>query len=66
MEEDKNEKKANVRIEILDEGPVMKITGDFTLKDLKRDFEDSPAEVILCLCGKSKNKPYCDNSHKNS
>jgi CDGSH-type Zn-finger protein len=50
-------------IEVIDFGPL-KITGNFLLKDIKRDKEDSSSEVWLCRCGKSLNKPYCDESHK--
>lgn len=65
MEENK-ENKENISqaiIEVIDFGPL-KITGNFLLKDLKRDKEESPGEVRLCICGKSANKPYCDESHK--
>jgi hypothetical protein len=62
MEENKKNKPQAI-IEVIDFGPL-KITGNFLLKDLKRDKEDSPGEVWLCRCGKSGNKPYCDDSHK--
>jgi hypothetical protein len=62
MEENK-EHKSQAIIEVIDFGPL-KITGNFILKDLKRDTEDSRGEVWLCRCGKSGNKPYCDGSHK--
>jgi CDGSH-type Zn-finger protein len=42
----------------------LKISGNFIIKDLKRDTEESPGEIWLCRCGKSENKPYCDGSHK--
>ena len=61
--EEKNEKKSQAIIEVIDFGPL-KITGNFLLKDLQRNKEESPAEVKLCRCGKSANKPYCDESHK--
>ena len=61
--EDKKENKSQAIIEIMDSGP-MKITGNFLIKDLKRDIEDAPGEVLLCLCRKSGNLPYCDQSHK--
>lgn len=61
MDEQK-ENKFLVRIEITENGP-MTIKGDFVIKDLKRDFEDAPGEIRLCLCGKTKNKPFCDDSH---
>jgi CDGSH iron-sulfur domain-containing protein 3 len=62
MEEDKKNKSQAV-IEVIDSGPL-KITGNIILKDLKRDIEDSSGEIWLCRCGKSGNKPYCDESHK--
>ena len=61
--EEKNEKKSQAIIEVIDFGPL-KVTGNFLLKDLQRDKEESPAETMLCRCGKSGNKPYCDESHK--
>jgi len=61
--EEKKEYKPQVIIEVIDFGPL-KITGNFILKDLKRGNEDSPVVVLLCRCGKSGNKPYCDESHK--
>jgi CDGSH iron-sulfur domain-containing protein 3 len=61
--EEKKENKPQAVIEVIDFGPL-KITGNFLLKDLKRDKEELPAEVKLCICGKSANKPYCDESHK--
>ena len=60
---DKNEEKSEAIIEVIDFGPL-KITGNFILKDLQRDKEDSPGEVWLCRCGRSGNKPFCDDSHK--
>ena len=62
MEED-NEKKSKVVVEVIEFGPL-KITGNFLIKDLQRNKEDAPGEVRLCRCGKSANKPYCDDSCK--
>ncbi len=62
MEDDKD-KKSQAIVEVIDFGPL-KITGNFLLKDLQRNKEESPDEVRLCICGKSQNKPYCDESHK--
>jgi CDGSH iron-sulfur domain-containing protein 3 len=61
MEETKKDK-TEATIELVDFGPII-IRGNFILKDLKRDIEETPAEVFLCRCGKSANKPYCDDSH---
>ena len=62
MESDK-EIKPGVKVEVVENGP-MKITGNFVLKDLKRNIEEAPGEIILCLCGKTATKPYCDGSHE--
>jgi CDGSH-type Zn-finger protein len=62
MEEKKGNKPQAV-IEVIEFGPL-KITGNFLIKDLKRDKEVSVTEILLCRCGKSSNKPYCDESHK--
>jgi CDGSH-type Zn-finger protein len=59
-----DDKTASAIVEVIDGGPL-KITGPIILKDLKKDITDSPIEVYLCRCGRSRNKPYCDESHKN-
>ena len=61
--EKNSEFKAQAIIEIMEDGPI-KITGNILLSDYKRDLMESPEEVFLCRCGKSKNKPFCDDSHK--
>jgi CDGSH iron-sulfur domain-containing protein 3 len=61
--EEKKENKSQAVVEVLEFGPL-KITGNFVIKDLKRDTETSSVEVWLCRCGKSTNKPFCDESHK--
>lgn len=58
-----SEKKSITLVEVMDVGPL-KITGNFILKDLKRDLTESPSEVYLCRCGRSEKKPYCDCSHE--
>lgn len=62
--EEKDIKKPQALIEVIEAGPL-KITGNFILKDLKRESETTPGEIWLCRCGKSGNKPFCDESHKN-
>jgi len=61
--QEKKESKSQAVIEVIDFGPL-KITGNFLLKDIQKDKEESPGEILLCRCGKSANKPYCDESHK--
>jgi CDGSH iron-sulfur domain-containing protein 3 len=61
--EEKKEFRSKATVEVLDDGQI-KITGNILLRDLKRDIMESPGEVLLCGCGRSKNMPYCDESHK--
>jgi CDGSH iron-sulfur domain-containing protein 3 len=61
--ENENKNKSQAKVEIIEFGPL-KITGNFIIKDLKRDKEVVLTEVLLCRCGKSANKPFCDDSHK--
>jgi CDGSH-type Zn-finger protein len=61
--EDQKDIKSQAIVVVEDFGPI-KITGNFRVKDLRRDREESPTEIWLCRCGKSNNKPYCDESHK--
>jgi len=61
--EEKKQHKSQAIIEVIEYGPL-KISGNILIKDMKRGTEDSPKEVWLCRCGKSDNKPYCDDSHK--
>ena len=63
MEDKKQEKKFQADIEVTDMGPI-KITGNFIIKDLKRNTEYTEGEIILCGCGKSAKMPFCDDSHK--
>ncbi len=63
MMEEKKKNKPQAIIEIVELGPI-KITGNFLINDMKRGKEDSPKEILLCRCGRSQNKPFCDDSHK--
>lgn len=53
------------KITINDNGS-MKVEGDFTIVDREGNAYDlAGREVVgLCRCGLSKNKPFCDGSHK--
>ena len=58
-------KKVSAEIELRRKEPI-KITGTFEIIgfDGKRLSTDFTEEVFLCACGRSKNKPFCDDSHK--
>jgi hypothetical protein len=61
--ENAKEFKSQAVIEVTAEGPI-KVTGNILITDSKRDIVDKTSEVLLCGCGRSANKPYCDDSHK--
>ncbi len=44
----------------------LKIEGDFEIKDAKGNVYglDGRTALGLCRCGLSKNKPFCDGSHR--
>ncbi len=44
-------------------GPVL-LRGDLQLVDATGEVVLSDTRIALCRCGASKNKPFCDNSHK--
>lgn len=44
-------------------GP-MHVMGRFVLKDSDNNIIGTEEETFLCRCGHSKNKPFCDGSHK--
>lgn len=51
-----------VRVEFVANGPVL-VKGRFELKE-KAGWVQKDGSFALCRCGHSKNKPYCDGSHK--
>lgn len=61
METEKKETRETI-VELTESGQL-RISGNIVLKDLKRDFSGDFGEVTLCLCTRSRNKPYCDESH---
>jgi len=55
---------AQVEIKVRDNGPY-KVTGPIRLIDADGNEFDLPEgeSVVLCRCGASKTKPFCDKSH---
>lgn len=45
-------------------GASLRVKGNFILKDSSGNIIETPEEIKLCRCGKSKNMPFCDHSHK--
>jgi CDGSH-type Zn-finger protein len=55
---------ADVRIRTLKDGPY-EVRGPVALVDsAKAPFNLTEDPIYLCRCGQSKNKPFCDGSHK--
>jgi len=57
---------SDVTIKVRDNGPFF-VEGPITIIDAAGNkffiAADKPA-VALCRCGQSKNKPFCDGTHK--
>ena len=57
---------SDVNIRIRDDGPLL-VEGSIQIVDSEGNaFPVDPAKpaIALCRCGASKNKPFCDGSHK--
>jgi CDGSH-type Zn-finger protein len=57
---------SQVTIKVRDNGPFL-VEGPATIVDAAGGVFQIPAgkpAVALCRCGQSKNKPFCDGSHK--
>ena len=55
----------DVTIQVRANGPL-KVTGPVTIIDADEvPFELPPgSSIVLCRCGHSKNKPFCDTTHR--
>jgi CDGSH-type Zn-finger protein len=57
---------AEVEIKVRQNGPY-KVTGPIRLIDADGNEYELPPDgssIVLCRCGGSKTKPFCDSSHK--
>jgi CDGSH-type Zn-finger protein len=57
-----------VEIKVRANGPY-KVTGDVRLVDAEgNEIDTAPhakdGTIVLCRCGESKTKPFCDKSHR--
>ena len=53
-----------VTIKVRANGPL-KVTGPVTLVDHEgRPFEIRGDDLVLCRCGHSADKPFCDGAHR--
>ena len=59
---------AEVEIKVRDDGPY-KVTGPVRLVDAEGNVIAPPEDgrpIVLCRCGMSRSKPFCDAAHKSS
>lgn len=55
-----------VEIKVRDNGPY-KVTGPVRLVDVDGTAWELPAgPIVLCRCGQSTTKPFCDGTHRSS
>ena len=57
---------SQVTIKVRDNGPLL-VEGPVTVIDAAGNTFTIPANkpaIALCRCGQSKNKPFCDGTHK--
>lgn len=54
---------AKTKVQVFNGGPLL-IEGPCSIVDKDGNETIKEGKVFLCRCGGSKNKPYCDGSHK--
>lgn len=54
---------AKNRIMVRPDGPLI-VEGDLRLQDADENLLEENDTLVLCRCGLSARKPYCDGSHK--
>ena len=52
-----------VKVQIFENGPLA-ISGPFKMAGQYGEKDVVNTTLYLCRCGESKNKPYCDGTHK--
>jgi CDGSH-type Zn-finger protein len=58
---------ADVTIKALKDGPYEVDGGAKVLDNTGKEYAESQfPPLYLCRCGQSKNKPFCDGSHKDA
>jgi CDGSH-type Zn-finger protein len=57
------EDKKPVEFRVIPNGPLH-VIGTFTIIEPSGKTTEIVEEAYFCRCGASKNKPYCDGSHR--
>jgi CDGSH-type Zn-finger protein len=53
----------NIKMRIKENGSI-RVTGTVDFVDADGNVVETKTDFSLCRCGHSKEKPYCDGSHK--
>ena len=53
---------AAVSITIVKNGPLV-VTGEVEMKDMEGKTYPASEKTVLCRCGASTKKPFCDGTH---
>lgn len=54
---------ADNEVHVANDGPLY-VSGDLSIDGASADMQSVTRRAALCRCGASKNKPFCDNSHR--
>ena len=63
MDDNQDNNNKSSEVWILHNGPIM-LKGNFSFRDSSGNITSGEQELYLCRCGGSKNKPWCDETHK--
>ncbi len=55
-----------MKIMIRENGPVILEAQEGFSVSLEGSTREETGPIVLCRCGKSDNKPFCDGSHRNA
>ena len=61
---EESDTEANTEINLVQNGPL-RLKGNFQIFDHDGNPLEHKQVASLCRCGESKNKPFCDGTHKN-
>jgi CDGSH-type Zn-finger protein len=53
----------NIKMRVKENGSI-RVTGTVDFVDADGNVVETKTDFSLCRCGHSKEKPYCDGSHK--
>ena len=54
----------NIKVTLIKDGPMI-LEGELLIQKESGEIIRSTNRTVLCRCGASESKPFCDGSHKN-